>query len=102
MRLNITPGTGPQVVLFGRAAMGKTLPHDADTHVCFTVLNRVVREIEDREAAAAAPAPPTAYHLIVDRARLLAAHPGAPALRDLLDTVRRRGPAVDVHLRPPT
>ncbi|MEV6956625.1 hypothetical protein [Streptomyces sp. NPDC051183] len=92
----------------GRPAIGKTLPDSASIRVCVKVLNGVVSEIESRESAkkkrwfswrrwrASSP-----YFLIVDDDRLLAEHPTNAKLRDLVATVRRRGPAVDVVLLRP-
>ncbi|MFI5987836.1 hypothetical protein ACIBEA_44175 [Streptomyces sp. NPDC051555] len=91
----------------GRLATGKTLPHDASVRVCVNVLNRVVSEIESRESErkkrrfSLRPWHASAmYYLIVDDARLLAAHPENAELRDLVAAIRRRGPSVDVVMRP--
>ncbi|MFF4534287.1 hypothetical protein ACFY1P_34070 [Streptomyces sp. NPDC001407] len=93
-------------MLAGRPSTGKTLPRDASVQVCMDVLNRVVIEIESRESAREMQQFPgrrwraeSVYYLVVDEERLLAEHPANGALRDLIATIRQRGPAVDVILR---
>lgn len=96
LRVEGAPADGAWI---GRPAMGKTVPRGTDIEVCRNVLRRAVREMEDREAEGRADA--ITYYVVVDDQWLLAEHPDDNQLRDLLDAVRHRGPAVDVRLQRP-
>lgn len=99
MKLRIEQGAPADGAWVGRLATGKTVPRGTDVSVCRNVLRHAVREIEAREAAGREDA--ITYYVVVDDQWLLAEHPDDNQLRDLLDTVRHRGPAVDVRLRRP-
>ncbi|MFI1204805.1 hypothetical protein ACH4VR_36155 [Streptomyces sp. NPDC020883] len=106
LKIGRTDGSESASVWVGRPSMGKTLPHDATVRVYVTVLNSVVREIESRESAKRKQRlrwrrwrADAMYYLAIDEHRLLAEHPTNGELRELIATVRHRGPAVDVVLQ---
>ncbi|MFE4516807.1 hypothetical protein ACFRMQ_21735 [Kitasatospora sp. NPDC056783] len=99
-------------VLLGRPTSGKQpLPADAPVGEFVAQLRRAVHTIECREAGPEAAR--QRFGLFADRTqgrqvlfadpdRLLAEHPGEEELRDMVQAVRERGPAVGVVLIPPS